>query len=227
MLLRFDKNQKERFNVDLSKEVSRKTFNFVLGAVIVWGLLLNILLCKTCGDFVNGVNIGLLIGMYIILTIFGLFISYKSDVPIISFIGFNLVCLPLGLLLTRLVKYYEQGSSDIVYMAIVYTGIITAIMVLLSIIFSEWFLSLDSVLIISLAITVIVGIISNIIVGDLLIVSIISAGIFSLYIGYDIQKSQQYPSTIDNAVDCAIDLYIDIINLFLRILDIIDYFTDD
>ena len=42
--------------------------------------------------------------------------------------------------------------------------------------------------------------------------------IFSLYIGYDWYRAQAYPKTLDNAVDSAIDLYIDIVNLFLRIL---------
>ena len=48
-----------------------------------------------------------------------------------------------------------------------------------------------------------------------------SAGIFSLYIGYDYQRAQFYPPTVDNAVDCALDIYLDIINLFLDILRIL------
>jgi len=54
-----------------------------------------------------------------------------------------------------------------------------------------------------------------------IIVSWISAIIFSLYIAYDVYRSQQFPPTIDNAIDSAIDIYLDIINLFLDILEII------
>jgi len=46
----------------------------------------------------------------------------------------------------------------------------------------------------------------------------IAAGIFSLYIAYDIHRSQKFPKTLDNAVDCALDIYLDIANLFIRIL---------
>ena len=46
------------------------------------------------------------------------------------------------------------------------------------------------------------------------------AAIFTLYIGYDIYRSQQYPKTLDNAVDSALDIYMDIANLFIRILSI-------
>ena len=27
-----------------------------------------------------------------------------------------------------------------------------------------------------------------------------------------------YPKTVDNAVDCALDIYLDIINIFIRLL---------
>ena len=49
----------------------------------------------------------------------------------------------------------------------------------------------------------------------------VGAGIFTLYIGYDWYKAQAYPKTLDNAVDSALDLYLDIINLFLKILRIL------
>nr|MCR5618576.1 Bax inhibitor-1 family protein [Lachnospiraceae bacterium] len=49
----------------------------------------------------------------------------------------------------------------------------------------------------------------------------IGAALFSGYIGYDFWRAQQFPKTLDNAVDCAVDIYLDIINLFLRILRIL------
>ena len=48
----------------------------------------------------------------------------------------------------------------------------------------------------------------------------IAAGLFSLYIGYDVYRSQQFAKTVDNAVDCALDIYLDIANLFIRLLSI-------
>ena len=46
--------------------------------------------------------------------------------------------------------------------------------------------------------------------------------IFFLYIGYDWHKAQSYSKIVDNAIDSAIDLYLDLINLFVRILDLLD-----
>jgi FtsH-binding integral membrane protein len=45
-------------------------------------------------------------------------------------------------------------------------------------------------------------------------------GIFCGYIGYDWARANAIPKTLDNAVDSAAAIYIDIINLFIRILSI-------
>ena len=44
--------------------------------------------------------------------------------------------------------------------------------------------------------------------------------IFCGYVGYDWGRANQILKTLDNAVDSAASLYMDIINLFLRILRI-------
>ena len=37
----------------------------------------------------------------------------------------------------------------------------------------------------------------------------------------DFHRSQMYPKTLDNAVDSALDIYLDVINLFLKVLRIL------
>ena len=44
--------------------------------------------------------------------------------------------------------------------------------------------------------------------------------IFAGYIGFDWAKAQAYPKTLDNAIDSAADIYVDIVNIFIRILSI-------
>ena len=46
------------------------------------------------------------------------------------------------------------------------------------------------------------------------------AAIFCGYIGYDWGRANAIPKTLDNAIDSAASLYIDIIILFMRILRI-------
>ena len=54
----------------------------------------------------------------------------------------------------------------------------------------------------------------------------IAAALFSLYIGYDIHRSQQFAKTVDNAVDSALDIYLDVANLFIRLMEILGKRTD-
>ena len=49
---------------------------------------------------------------------------------------------------------------------------------------------------------------------------ILGAYIFSLYIGFDWSRAQVMSKTLDNAVDAAVQIYLDIINLFIRLLKI-------
>jgi len=53
------------------------------------------------------------------------------------------------------------------------------------------------------------------------IIDYIGAGLFSLYIGYDMYRANHVAKTLDNAIDISIDLYLDIVNLFLFVLRIL------
>ena len=44
--------------------------------------------------------------------------------------------------------------------------------------------------------------------------------IFCGYIGLDWCRAQRYPKTLDNAIDSAADIYLDVVNLFIRVLSI-------
>lgn len=48
----------------------------------------------------------------------------------------------------------------------------------------------------------------------------ISSARYNLIIGYDWGRANRIPKTTDNAIDSAAAIYIDIINLFVRILRI-------
>ena len=63
--------------------------------------------------------------------------------------------------------------------------------------------------------------------GEFILISWFAAVVFSLYIGYDFLKAQELDYTIDNAIDSAVSIYLDIINLFLRILRILGNSRDD
>ena len=125
---------------------------------------------------------------------------------------------PIGALLSVVLPAYY--ISDIL-LAIVTTGAVTAVMMVLGATYPRIFAKMGRTLLLSLLIGILANIIALIFGYSGNIFNWLFVVIFSLYIGYDWQKAQMYPKTADNAVDCALDLYLDIINLFIRLLRII------
>lgn len=67
---------------------------------------------------------------------FGIFLFQKSDNPIISFIGYNFVVVPFGLIVNLAVSRYSPTiASD----AIAITGMVTLIMMILGTLFPAFF----------------------------------------------------------------------------------------
>ena len=105
--------------------------------------------------------------------------------------------------------------------AIRVTGLVTFVMMVLGSLFPAFFQRIAGALTIALVVVIIVEMIEIFILkvhhG---IIDWIVAVIFCGYIGYDWGRANRIPKTVDNAVDSAASLYMDIINLFLRILSI-------
>ncbi len=214
----------ERLNCFAPPEaiVSDRKYNLIMGGTILYGLLVNVLMCQyfPAAALVQAIGpIGTLIG-YVVLVIAGSLMSAKSKSAFVSFIGYNLIVVPLGVLVTILVTAYGGLSSQVVVSAFWYTGVITIVMVCASTAFPKFFARIGGFLFAALIGLIVMGILTWFIPAMYSFYSIAGAVIFSLYIGFDMFRSQIYPKTADNAVDCAIDIYLDIINLFVFLLQI-------
>ena len=147
-----------------------------------------------------------------------MFLIYKSNNPVISFLEFSALSTGFGFLLTYFVSFYTKLE---IYKAFAITGLVVALMTIISTIFPRFFLKLGKILFISLLLVIVVEIIMLILGISSTVIDLIVCTIFCGYIGYDWQRAQNYPPTIDNAIDSAADIYVDIVNLFVRILSII------
>ena len=201
--------------------VSDRIYNLTLGATVLWGVAMNVVLCAFCGDFVASVNPFIFLIAYFALAFGGQVISYKSKSPVVSFIGYNMVVVPVGLVVASVVSYYGGIGAEEVGLAFLFTAIITGCMISLSIIYPNFFSRIGGLLFAGLIGLVLSGIVMTFLGIDSYIYSWIGAVIFSLYIGYDYYAAQRYVKTVDNAVDSAISIYLDITNLFLHLLRIL------
>lgn len=199
--------------------IGTAAYNGVIGLTILYGFVVNALMVVFARPLFEGLPlIAILIG-YFVSAIAGAIIANKSSKPAISFLGYNLIVLPVGMLLSLVLPGESAGN---IFLAVVLTGIVTVIMILLSVIFPRFFARLGPSLLWSLVIGIVVELVATLLGYGGNIFNWLFVVIFSLYIGYDWHKAQSYSKTVDNAIDSAIDLYLDLINLFIRILDLLD-----
>ena len=102
------------------------------------------------------------------------------------------------------------------------TGGFTGLMMFLGVTYPKIFLSFRLVLVFSLIGIILLEVGLTFTIGyQPEIIDWLVAGLFCMYIGYDWARANKIPKTMDNAVDSAASLYLDIINLFIRILKIL------
>lgn len=211
----------ERLNSMLSdsKEINANVYNLVIGAMVAYGLIVNIFMVSFFSEEFMNINPWVFIIGYFISCIVGSIIAAKSNNPFISFIGYNLIVVPIGILLCICLPDY---SSTAILPAIVITSVIVVVMMVLATVAPQFFRGLGTTLFVVLLVNIIVELIAVLAFGyNGNLFNWIAILVFSGYIGYDWCKAQDYPKTFDNAIDSAIDIYLDIINLFIRILEII------
>jgi FtsH-binding integral membrane protein len=206
------------FNV-IKDELSEGIYNFIIGIVLFWGFILNLAIVQGVPyESLVSVNPWSFFIGYFVSCIAGIIMFKLSDNPAVSFIGYNLVVVPFGLVVNLVVHQYDPA---LVVNAMRVTCIVTLFMMVLASIFPAFFTKLGGVLFIALLAVIIVELIEIFIFGvHHGILDWIVAIIFCGYIGYDWSRANSIPRTLDNAIDSAAALYMDIINLFLRVLRI-------
>lgn len=191
----------------------------LIGLILCWGFLVNWWMVKEIPvEPLISIDIRLFLLGYFASCFLGIYLFTKSTTPQISFLGYNLVVVPFGLIVNIVVSRYD---SKLVMDAMRVTGLVTAVMMILGSLFPNFFKKIPRALTVALFAVIVVELIEIFFLGihhgliDWIVVII-----FCGYIGYDWGRANAIPKTVDNAIDSAAALYMDIINLFLRILRI-------
>lgn len=202
-----------------SHQISAGMFNFIIGMVLLYGFALNWYIVETIPvESIKAINPWLFFGGYFVSCITGICLFNGSKNPLISFLGYNLVAVPFGLVVSLIVADY---STDIVVKAMQATTMVTVGMMVVATIFPTFFKSIGGALFWALLISIVVELLMIFVFNQhLSVMDWIVALIFCGYIGFDWAMANSVERTVDNAVDAAASLYMDIINLFVRILSI-------
>lgn len=197
--------------------VSIQAYNLVIGGVTLYGLFMNVIMCYLFQDYFAKQNFWAILIGYILSCLVGYFLVIKSNNPIVSFIGYNLIVLPVGVVVSIAVSGY---SSTVVLKAFATTAAVTLLMIIFSTLFPSFFSGIGKGLFFSLLLSLIVETVMFFLGVDLGIIDWIVAVIFCGYIGFDWARANRKEKTLDNAVDSAAEIYLDIINVFLRLLSV-------
>lgn len=195
--------------------VTEERYNLILGGTLLWGFLMNVVFCIVFSRVITRIDYSMILIPYVVLALAGVLLNTFSHKPIWSFVGYNLVVLPLGLVLSALVA--EEGA-DAVRETFQITAAVAAGMLLLSNWKPQLFSRMGPCLLGSLLVALAAEVVTYFLGGGLQITNALVALIFCGYIGYDWARAQMRPKTADNAIDSACALYLDIINLLLRVL---------
>ena len=213
-----DEYRLERMNNYAGTAVNERTYNMTLGLTLIWGGLINGVMTTFFTYQILSLNYIVVLVVYLVGTIGCSILVHRSNSPAVSFAGFTGMAVSMGLLLTYYVYFFSGNSVAYAFIA---TGLVTVIMVILSMLYPEFFQNLGRTLLISLLGCIVVELIGGLLLGlSLTIIDYVVALIFCGYIGLDWHRAQQFPKTVDNAIDSAADIYLDVVNLFIRILSI-------
>lgn len=200
-------------------EMSARVYNLTIGGLLLYGFAICAILCFFFTEQLSMLNpIALLIG-YLVCGIIGIVVAQSSNSVGVRFIGFNLLVVPSGMVIAVCLPMYY--FETVVY-ALVGTALIAVVMMFCACIRPQWFDALGPVLSISLLSVIVVEFSLLIFFGrsstfiDLAVVIIMA-----VFIGFDFLQANRARRTFCNAVTFAMELYIDLANIFLRLLNIL------
>lgn len=197
--------------------VSAGFYNLLIGSFLIYGFLINVFECS----ILSAIHLPKLPGflgllVYILCALVGSFFVCEKAGTLSVFIGYHFFVVPVGVSVWLATSGRYMG--DILEAAGLTTAI-TFMMLLASSLFPKFFAGLGRFLLVSLFSFVICELVSVFVFGYFSnIFNLIAVFLFSLYIGYDWYMGTVRRKCVANALRTALELYLDIINIFLALL---------
>lgn len=206
-----------RFGTE-GRALSDRVFYLLIGAALLFGFFVNALEVMFLTDFFLGWNPTVFLIVYLVMVIVGCIMSVWSRNPVISFIGYCMVVLPLGAVLSI---YLPAFTYKTITSAFLVTTFLSLFMIILALVYPRVFNSIFALL----GIAVLVALIYQIVAiftgfGNNTWVDWLIVLLFSAYVGFDVSLARVRPRTVNNAVASACAIYMDLIYVFIRLVAI-------
>lgn len=210
-----------------ARQLSPRMFNFIVSGLIFLGFCVMGLGTYYTGSmafarmmatgsgalgFIVGTLVGTVVGIVVMSA------GAKRQSSAISLVGYAVFAASFGLMSSTALIAYDLPTINTAFAA---TAAITAVFGVLGVTFPQFFKRVSGVLCGVLFALLVVEIVLAFAGVSQTITDYIVVVVFAGFIGYDTYRATQVEPTLPNAVMAATDLFLDIINVFIRILDIV------
>lgn len=212
--------------------MSKNLFVLSLSGFTVLGILFAALVSRiSVGWKLNEWQfIGFAIGV-VVVSLVGVKIFNKSDNPAFSLLGYALVAGPFGLLLGPFVAMFTDAS---VLKIFVLTILMVVVLGAIGTIIPEslerwgiWLLGGLCLLLVGYFVVPIFGFFGVNIGGALTLLDWAGVLIFGGLVIFDMNRAMRLPYTLDNSIDAAAAVFMDILNIFIRLLSLLGVLKSD
>lgn len=211
-------------------EMTDSAYNRLIGLMLIYGFGVNALITYftrvpilnmlyRSGENYSYYFLGFLVA-YFALCIGGSNVMRRAETTGKCFLGYSMIVVPVGIVVSIGTCIYDPG---LITRAMFLTCIISAGMMVMGMIRPDFFFRIGSALGCALGVAIIVEIVASLIFHyastmlDWIVVIIMS-----LYVGFDWARANALQKTPHNAIIVSASLYLDIVNIFLRLLRILE-----
>lgn len=200
-------------------ELSKNLFAFLTAGFSLLGILVSM---AAAVQFQSLELTWLVVIGVLVAGVAGIFIALSSSNPIVSLVGYMMVAFPLGAITGPLVAMYTTASVVKIFfmtsMLVAALGFVGATIPDSLESWGSWLLGGLLILLGGLFVIPIAGFFGLPITGAMTLWDWVGVALFSAYVVYDFNRAMRVAYTFDNAIDCALAIYLDWINLFIRLL---------
>ena len=201
--------------------LSRRTYHFLTGAIVAASLLvigLEYTYCLNNPWIIESLNFAFVIACYVVpfAGIIIMALAGREHLGLMV-VGYCMVTLTLGFLMAIVLTEYTAAS---IQRAILITAIIAISFATLGFAWPQLFRRIFPICMVALGIMIIIELVMMFLGipsgwNDWVVIVI-----FCGLIGYDFYQAATDEPTVDNAIWYACEIYLDLINIFLRVLNI-------
>lgn len=149
----------------------------------------------------------------------GVRLANKSDKPNISFVGYALVAIPFGLFLGPVVAQHTTTSVlRVLLLTMLVAGVLGVVGAIIPRDLSSWInwlLGGVVLLLVGLVGIPVLGAFGVPIGGAMTAMDWIGTALFSALVVFDMNRAMRMAYTVDNAVDAALAVFLDVLNIFM------------